>query len=216
MLKYDLDKIRLLKTFGGLIDPCQKFSSNEIFIYYLTKYNISSAPYSSFHQICNNSVHCLEATHIIDKKNSPYSNCNLDIFGNTIMAKYTWIKSLQYCKWNKVSQEKQIVFNRLYQTAINNIKKCDPSCVIQESSLNEMTNYKIYEIIRPFIIIILCTIGGSVFCLTIICYMAGNNDSKIKKLKNMIWKDKNKVKMKQPFLYSTAPPHPLYPNYENM
>jgi len=65
---------------------------------------------------------CYEVEHIIPKKNNipEFQNCNVNIFGNLVMAYGLWNSQLQ----NKFLCEKQEIYGDIYDQAYQTIKSC--------------------------------------------------------------------------------------------
>ena len=106
-------------------------------------------------------VECYQVEHIIDKQNTPYDKCNMNILGNVIMASGTWNNQIGNRCWDDIKREKIAVYGKdIFCKAIKNVidcTKCDASlpieCIpIKDEPVGKIT-WIIIGVILAFIII---------------------------------------------------------------
>lgn len=88
---------------------------------------------------CNNNTYscentnpeCYQVEHIVDRKNTPYKNCNTNILGNVIMAYGLWNRQMGQLCWNNTYVEKKIIYGEyIVCQAIKNVIDCS-NCNVQ-------------------------------------------------------------------------------------
>lgn len=111
------------------IDPCLPYTSRSDYIQILTDHNITCSG-----EWCSNQgsfscagmgIDCWQVEHIFDLANSPYSDLNLNIYGNIIMAFGRWNNALGTRSWDIVEQEKRRVYENIFDQAQRNIVSCN-------------------------------------------------------------------------------------------
>lgn len=64
-------------------------------------------------------------------------NCEVNVYGNIIIALGTWNNQLGNLPWNHAKNEKIEIYGDIFQQAYNNIIECDSSCKVDNTKICE-------------------------------------------------------------------------------
>uniref|UniRef100_A0A6C0C7G7 Uncharacterized protein n=1 Tax=viral metagenome TaxID=1070528 RepID=A0A6C0C7G7_9ZZZZ len=95
-----------------------------------------------------------DVEHIIDTAFSEYElrDCDKNIIGNLVMADRSWNRGVGQLCWENVKTEKMIVYEDIFQQAMNNVRKC---CNLEQDD--------------PMMAIVGCIILGLIIAVCIAC-----------------------------------------------